>query len=189
MFNSTQNNMTIGSSGNSTINISTTTTSTTSIVIGASPAGGTSTGSGVNIGGTSSNSKVNIRGLDTLINSTNTDSSTFARNINYPTYSNNNNCFYMLPFSSNQNLLIQWGFVNTPNNKTNVTVTFQISFANTPYVFLTKYNDGGSGRSAVIVSSDLNNQQFTADTAIGDSDAKSDFNWLAIGAVNKSSIT
>jgi hypothetical protein len=131
-------------------------------------------GTNVNIDGSS----VNIRGLNTLINSANTNP-IFARNINYFGYTEDDNCFYMLPYNDKKNLLIQWGYVDA--NDTTPRVDFRQQFSETPYLFLTKYNDS-DWRAAGI--SFVSSAQFEADIAVGSTN-KGDFNWLAIGLVHK----
>jgi hypothetical protein len=161
------------SSSSDTLNIG---SNTNNIRLGTNKSSGT-----VNLGDTETNvningSSVNIRGLDTLINSANTNP-TFRSDISYNSY-----CYYMLPFTTNRNLLIQWGYVDA--NETTPTVTFPKQFSETPYLFLTKYDDS-DWRAAGI--SFVSSAQFIADIAVGSSN-KGDFNWLAIGIIFKSQI-
>jgi hypothetical protein len=160
---SSDNILTIGGSNNN-VNVGTNNSSAT-----------------VNVGGSSSIVDINcsfaaIRGLRTLIS---TNTAEFANYISTPNTNippAQDNCYYMLPFSTTQNMLFQWGFVV---DQATPTVTFKFAFADEPYLFITKYNNGG-GNSAVINQSSLTSTSFVCDTSTGSTD-KSSFNWLAMG--------
>jgi len=164
-FVSGTNILTLGNNNNTTVNIGTTATNPT-----------------INIGVSGDDNPVLIRGLDPLISST-TGFFASYRNINSG-FNSTQNSYYMLPFSTSQNLLIQWGYV--PEGNANDTITFQLRYNNNnsnPYMFVTRYNDG-SNDTPVIVASSLSTTSFVIDSAVGDPN-KCSYNWLAIGLINK----
>jgi len=151
---STSSTLNVGDGTSSTVNINSATT--------------------LNLGSTSGT--VNVRGLPMLFSST---TSNFASITSLYYAAGVTQSWYKLPYSTSQDLLIQWGYVS---DRENTNVNFQISYTDTPYMFLTQYNDGSYDANIVI-----NNVQpsfFQADTGFG-SGNKSSFNYLAIGLKNK----
>jgi len=123
---------------------------------------------------------VNIRGLDLLISSTTSNFASFTPNSGDGTGSARQ-CFYLLPFSTTQNLLVQWGFV--PDITTS-TITFNLPYRydSVPYLYATKYSNGSQNNPLSIQSVGAFN--FTIDSSQGSSDEAS-FCWLAIGLRDK----
>lgn len=123
---------------------------------------------------------VNIRGLDLLFTS---DTAQFASYTpgadNGPSFNSTTTCFYLLPLSTTQNLLIQWGYVNDSQTATR---NFARPYASTPYLYCTKYNNGNNVSPALIES--VSSTNFRIDSEGGNYD-KSSFTWLAIGVANK----
>jgi hypothetical protein len=173
-FISSTNTLTLGSSDNTTINIGTTATNPT-INIGTTVTTPPVTTT-IRIGVTGDDNPVLIRGLDPLISST---TGFFAdyREIT-DAFSQNMNCYYLLPYTTTTNILIQWGQV--PDMAT-TTYNFKLAYNSIPYLFATKYNNGGSVTLGIISASQ---SSFQIDSSIGSTD-KSTFNWLAIGLTNK----
>jgi hypothetical protein len=158
-FVSSTNTLTLGNSSNTTINIGTTSTNPT-----------------INIGVTGDDNPVLIRGLDPLITST-TDLFAFYRAFT-DTFSIDENSYYYLPFSTTQNILIQWGYV--PDLPT-TTIIFEKPYISTPYAYVTNFI-GGTGGPARINA--ITNVNITIDSNVGDTN-KAPYNWLAIGLCNK----
>ena len=178
-FLSTDNILTLGSSTNTTMNIG---IASMSLNIGTA-----GTNANINIGTAGTNptvnigmprSRVSIRGLDPLISSITSD---FANYIALAsTFTNSTNCFYCLPFDATRNIVIQWGHLS---DRAVTTVNFQLFYneGETPYLFATKYNNGGSAALGIVF---VNTSGFQIDSSVGITDEAS-FNWLAIGIRNR----
>ena len=168
-FVSSTNTLTLGNSTNTTINIGTTATNPT-----------------INIGVTGDDNPVFIRGLDPLITS---NMASFAQYVLYPNQSGTpSTCCYLLPLSTTQDLMIQWGhFPDVPSAALSTVFFAPFNFrsppySSPPYAFVTNFT-GGSGSSARINSVTTDNM--VVDSGVGNSD-KSSFFWLAIGPSPKS---
>ena len=159
-FISGTSDLTLGNNSNTTINIGTTASNPT-----------------INIGVANQNNPVLIRGLDPILSS-NTPSFANYRPISSG-YTSGLNSYYVLPFSTSQNLLIQWGQV--PDTVGVANIPFQISYNVEPFMFVGKINNGGSG--APVINA-VTTTTYQIDSSRGDFD-KSSFNWLAIGLRNK----
>lgn len=174
---STSSTLNVGNSTSSTVNINSAATlnlGSTSGTVNVSP-------STLNLGST--NSTVNIRGLPMLFTS---NTSNFASITSMPAFVDGRppavadvKSYYMLPYTTTENLLIQWGYVADTTNKQ---VTFPMVYTGNPYVFGTPYFDGSE--TANLVIDNVEPSYFQIDTADGSSDRAS-FNWIAIGLKNK----
>ncbi len=123
---------------------------------------------------------VNIRGLDLLFTSTTTnfaDISTTADPTNNIQSLNN----YLLPYDLSNNLLIEWGSYPKPDGNVSTTFNFIPAFNSTPYVYVTKYNNGGVNMPVI---ASVTSTTCIIDSSQGDTD-KASFNWIAIGLTVK----
>lgn len=172
-FISSTNTLTLGSSTNTTINIG---IDSNVVNIGTSQDGNNPS---INIGINTLNSNTNpvrIRGLDPLITANTGSFANFVPNSFNGTLQIQ--CYYLLPYDTSRNILIQWGFA--PDTPTSF-VAFNKPFLDLPYVYLTSFIGGQGGIARIDV---LTNSNMTVDSNVGD-DNKAPYNWLAIGLTNK----
>jgi hypothetical protein len=128
--------------------------------------------------GSAGTTSVNINGLAMLFSST-TNNFASITSCQGPNYGSLLQSWYKLPYTTTQDLLIQWGFLPDEEDKT---ISFPISFSDTPYMFGTRYNNGSNNANLVIVN--VSSTEFEIDSAITSTD-KASFNYLAIGLINK----
>jgi hypothetical protein len=136
------------------------------------------TGSGVN------GNNVSINGLPILLSGNNTGFFTILSALSY--YSNTTN-FYLLPYTTSQHFLIQWGYSLDPGdgNDDYTYITFPIVFAAVPYVFAQQY--AGTSLSSAsnnnIVVRDVSSTQVIIDSAYSNQN-KYPIAWIALGLYN-----
>ncbi len=144
---STNATLNIGDANSSTVNIN---TSSTLNLGGSSNVNINSSLGNVNITSGSGVRGVSINGVPLILSSA---TGVFASlssldNINY-TYSSN---YYLLPYTTTQNFMIQWGCIPNPGSGNLSYTTFPVKFASIPYVFAQQYSTQGGQNNNIYVS-------------------------------------
>jgi hypothetical protein len=184
---STNATLNIGDANSSTVNMNTSSTlnlggsSNVNITSSFGNVNITGTGGNVNITSGSGARGVSINGVPLILSSA-TGNFASITGLDYNLYSAN---YYLLPYTTTQNFLIQWGYALDPNSNVSTVITFPIAFAAVPYVFAQQYAgtslSSASNNNIVVVN--VTETDVSINSAYSNQD-KYPISWIAFGIYN-----